>query len=50
MNRFAKFWDLYANSGEFKNFMLWMKSEPVSLFARFFSFSEFLSLKFNETH
>ncbi len=49
MNRFAKFWDLYANSGEFKNFMLWLK-ESDSLFKTFFRLSEFLSEQFSETH
>ncbi len=53
MNRFAKFWDLYANSGEFKNFMLWFKSslnEGGSFFWKFFAFSEFLSSHFSEIH
>ncbi len=53
MNRFAKFWDLYANSGEFKNFMNWFKTsltEGESFFWRFFEFSEFLSKHFSETH
>lgn len=51
MNRFAKFWDLYANSGEFKHFMKWLKaSSPDSYFAGFFEFSEFLSEAFNDTH
>jgi radical SAM superfamily enzyme YgiQ (UPF0313 family) len=53
MNRFAKFWDLYANSGEFKNFMHWLKSsvnEGDSFFYRFFHFSEFLSESFSDTH
>ncbi len=51
MNRFAKFWDLYANSGEFKQFMTWLKSNsPDSYFAGFFEFSEYLSKMFNDTH
>ncbi|MBC7420551.1 MAG: B12-binding domain-containing radical SAM protein [Bdellovibrio sp.] len=53
MNRFAKFWDLYANSGEFKNFMLWFKAslnEGTSFFWKFFAFSEFLSGHFSEIH
>ncbi|MBC7741995.1 MAG: DUF4080 domain-containing protein [Bdellovibrionaceae bacterium] len=53
MNRFAKFWDLYANSGEFKNLMTWFKaslSVGDSYFWKFFSFSEFLSLRFSEIH
>lgn len=51
MNRFAKFWDLYANSGEFKHFMSWMKlNSATSFFAGFFEFSEYLSKAFNDTH
>ena len=50
MGRFAKFWDLYANSGEFKNFMIWLRLGDGSFFSRFFDFSEFLSRKFSETH
>ncbi len=53
MNRFAKFWDLYANSGEFKNFMFWFQTinRPAdSFFWRFFSFAEFLHQFYNETH
>ncbi len=52
MNRFAKFWDLYANSGQFKNFMSWFKgnTEADSFFWSFFAFCEFLSVRFTETH
>jgi radical SAM superfamily enzyme YgiQ (UPF0313 family) len=51
MNRFAKFWDLYANSGEFKNFMTWLRSSnQESFFNAFDSFNSFLSEKFTETH
>lgn len=52
MNRFAKFWDLYANSGQFKNFMAWFieRSSGSSFFWSFFAFTEFLSKKFTETH
>lgn len=51
MNRFAKFWDLYANSGEFKNFVAWLKSSPdTSFFDQFFKFSEYLSTFFSDTH
>lgn len=53
MNRFAKFWDLYANSGDFKNFMKWLRGVPVAgsgLFERFFAFSEYLSAVYSETH
>lgn len=52
MNRFAKFWDLYANSGQFKNFMTWFRGDSAgqSFFWSFFSFAEFLSERFTETH
>jgi radical SAM superfamily enzyme YgiQ (UPF0313 family) len=50
MNRFAKFWDLYANSGEFKNFMKWMKDQPGSYFWNFMKFVDVLSLKYTDTH
>ncbi|MGZ3690177.1 MAG: DUF4080 domain-containing protein [Pseudobdellovibrio sp.] len=50
MNRFAKFWDLYANSGEFKNFMTWLRTQNENLFEVFFQFSEFLAAKYSETH
>ncbi len=53
MNRFAKFWDLYANSGEFKNFMQWIrfKHQPeVSFFSKFFNFTEHLHSYFSEIH
>ncbi len=50
MNRFAKFWDLYANSGEFKNFMHFMRSQPGSFFWNFMDFVDYLSLKFTDTH
>ena len=52
MTRFAKFWDLYANSGEFKNFMAWLKKSSLnaSLFYSFFNFSEYLSASFPNTH
>lgn len=54
MNRFAKFWDLYANSGEFKSFMDWIRNSSefsqTSLFYKFFDFSEYLSGFFSDTH
>lgn len=53
MNRFAKFWDLYANSGEFKHFMQWIHHEhrPAdSFFFKFFAFTEYLHQFFAETH
>lgn len=55
MNRFAKFWDLIANSGNFTNTTAWLKRqsqarEDGSFFWEFFSLSEYLSRKFAETH
>ncbi|MBC7458815.1 MAG: DUF4080 domain-containing protein [Bdellovibrionaceae bacterium] len=50
MNRFAKFWDLYANSGEFKNLMLHLKKQEGSLFWNFMGLVEFLNVKYSETH
>lgn len=53
MNRFAKFWDLYANSGEFKNFMHWIRNEnrpDDSFFFKFFKFTEYLHTFFDEIH
>lgn len=50
MNRFAKFWDLYANSGDFLNFMSWMKSFEGSFFWNFMKFVDYLSEKYSETH
>ena len=50
MNRFAKFWDLYANSGDFPNFMAWMKTFEGSFFWNFMKFVDYLSEKYSETH
>lgn len=50
MNRFAKFWDLYANSGTFKKLIATFKQrsqlrEDKSFFWEFFAFNEFLSIR-----
>lgn len=50
MNRFAKFWDLYANSGEFKNLMSYLRRQSGSFFWNFMKLVDFLSLKFMDTH
>jgi radical SAM superfamily enzyme YgiQ (UPF0313 family) len=55
MNRFAKFWDLVANSGNFTNTTRWLKEQSArrprpSFFDEFFALSEFLSQRFFETH
>lgn len=48
MNRFSKFWDLFANSGNFKTFVEALKNrsgqqEHQSFFWEFFAFSEYMS-------
>ncbi|HEY8272606.1 MAG TPA: DUF4080 domain-containing protein [Pseudobdellovibrionaceae bacterium] len=55
MNRFAKYWDLIANSGNFTNTISWIKQQAQfrqekSFFWEFFALSEFLSQRFSETH
>lgn len=55
MNRFAKYWDLYANSGNFKNFTRYVKAlsstrENGSFFWDFYNFSEFLSARFEQSY
>lgn len=51
MNRFAKYWDLYANSGNFKNFIACMKEKKSgnSFFWEFYKFNEFLSQRFERS-
>ncbi len=53
--RFAQFWDLYANSGNFRSLMAHFRQEADeqcsgSLFAMFWSFSEFLTARHGQTH
>ncbi len=50
MNRFAKFWDLYANSGEFKNFTVVIREQSGSYFWNFMKLVDQLSEKYSETH
>ncbi|WP_413292422.1 DUF4080 domain-containing protein [Bdellovibrio sp. HCB185ZH] len=50
MNRFAKYWDLFANSGNFKNFVAAIKSrselaEHKSFFWEYFAFTEYMSAR-----
>ncbi len=54
-NRFAQFWDLYANSGNFgllMNFLKRLASEKhrESLFEVFWDFSQFLNSRHAQTH
>lgn len=55
MSRFSKFWDLYANSGHFLDFMALLRQQslerdPPSFFWEFFSFVEFLETRHAEGH
>lgn len=55
MNRFAKYWDLYANSGNFKNLMKLMlqqalKRNSPSFFWLFYEFTEFLSKRHPQSY
>jgi hypothetical protein len=55
LNRFAHFWDLIANSGNFKNSMILLKNlaaqtEKQSLFWTFFEMSKFLALRHPQGH
>jgi radical SAM superfamily enzyme YgiQ (UPF0313 family) len=51
IHRFAKFWDLYANSGNFRGFLDFLIARKMgSLFSAFLEFSEFLSLRHPEAH
>lgn len=53
MNRFAKFWDMIANSGSFRNFVLFMKEQALkredrSFFWEFYEFKKYLSQRFSQ--
>lgn len=55
MNRFAKFWDMIANSGNFVNTTAWIRNQAAnrddkSFFWEFYELSEFMSRRFAETH
>jgi radical SAM superfamily enzyme YgiQ (UPF0313 family) len=55
LHRFSRFWNLYANSGNFKATMQLLKSQAReqnagSVFWAFFDFCEFLSLRYSEHH
>lgn len=43
MNRFSRYWDLYANSGNFKSFISFLLEKKDSPFQVFFQFSLFLA-------
>lgn len=54
MNRFAKYWDLYANSGSFKNFVNVLREkaqarEDKSFFWQFFEFNTFLTQRYAQS-
>src|SRR5262249_2859696 len=55
LNRFAKFWDLYANSGNFPNTLARLKSlaqsrPSPSLFDEFWALTEFLESRHPHLH
>lgn len=54
MSRFSKYWDLYNNSGNFKNFMLTFKSlsqkNSGSFFHEFYHFVVFLQARFDKSY
>jgi radical SAM superfamily enzyme YgiQ (UPF0313 family) len=55
MNRFAQFWDLYANSGRFLPLMEYFKTQGLmhfdgSLFALFSDFSNYLHKRHQQSH
>ena len=55
MNRFAKYWDLIANSGNFVKTTKWLEArsaerEDKSFFWEFFALTDFLSTRFGESH
>ena len=55
MNRFAKYWDLYANSGSFKNFVEAIRTkasqrEDQSFFWEFFELNDFLSQRYSQSY
>lgn len=54
MNRFSKYWDLYANSGNFKKFVAVLRDRAKdradkSFFWEFFSFNEYLTTKYSQS-
>ncbi|MEK2647030.1 B12-binding domain-containing radical SAM protein [Bdellovibrio sp. BCCA] len=54
MNRFSKYWDLYANSGVFKKFVNILRErsqtrEDKSFFWEFFDFNEFLTTRYAQS-
>ncbi len=55
MNRFAKFWDLYANSGSFPHFIQALKDMSLdhiarSFFWQFYDFSAYLSERYSQSY
>lgn len=54
MNRFAKYWDLYANSGSFKRFVATLREkaalrEDKSFFWEFYAFNDFLTTRYAQS-
>jgi hypothetical protein len=50
IRRFARFWDLYANSGRFVRSLPLLWAQGESPFSQFLSLSDWLAKKFGRTH
>lgn len=51
LNRFSKYWDLYNNSGNFRQTLgLFRELPESSLFFKFLEFTDFLALRHEQTH
>lgn len=50
LTRFSKYWDLYANSANFKTYMSFLLNQPGSVFWNFMRFVEYLSQVYSEQH
>jgi radical SAM superfamily enzyme YgiQ (UPF0313 family) len=50
MNRFSKFWDHYANSGQFVETLKLITRTDESIFSAFSEFTYFLSERYSATH
>ncbi len=50
MRRFARYWDLVANSGNFTTTLMLLWQDGASPFAQFLRFSDWLRITLNRTH
>ncbi|HPI39673.1 MAG TPA: DUF4080 domain-containing protein [Pseudobdellovibrionaceae bacterium] len=49
MTRFSRYWDLFANSGNFKNYISALLKDSESPFLTFWNFSEYLSRRHSQS-